>query len=306
MRFKPKDQIGWLTDIYRNDTRQPSLNSVSTDHYNALKDDSDLLNGPVTKKRALNFPSEDDAGFEGEYDLEEELEEDMEFDIEENGFEREEEEVVRDAEEANVPFIDARIESKTPEADSGNPSSSGNPWQTTSTRQRSKPQMSEKDSPEDYLLSVATLDEVILFNSELKMLARITRPLVIPNEEMSGIAMVDRFALLQWIPEWSILVAANQGLASVLLLTVRFNTTTFSYELIPEMKLPRAEDKSSDFYAQYALSGVDFYRVDENTTDEEVPRQDNFFYRFVISNGDLFVYDLKLVDGKISVTMPAK
>lgn len=302
LRFKPRDQIGWLAEIYGPNARKASLDSVDTDHYDALKDDSDLANGPVTKKRVLNFPSDMDSEIDSEMDVDDDLaeelimedeeEEELEIEAEENGFEGEDEdEVERDAEEANVPCIDSRLESNT-DSDQANASEASNPWQSAD---KPKTELAENDSPDDYLLSVATLDEVLLFNSELKMLSRFTRPLVVSHEELSRLAMVDRFSILHWIPEWSLLVAANQGLASILFITVRFNITSFSYELVPELRLPLDKDKDESF-AGFPLSGVDLYQVAEPSNPQ------TFFYRVTIRVGDIFVYDVRLANNQLAVT----
>jgi hypothetical protein len=149
------------------------------------------------------------------------------------------------------------------------------------------------------------------------MLVRNSRPLPRVDEHSTVLHMVERFMILFWIPEWSIVVAANQGIATVLLATIRFNTSTCNYEIVPEMSLPESSERNPETHIP--LSGVSCYRIDESpapsassstrasSTSPSTPsRQAGFFYRLHLQLDDLVTYDLHMADNGSILVEEAK
>jgi len=295
-----------------------------------------MLEAPPAKKRVVNMEGVSIDNFEniemvdemedGEQAFGEDEEGEMEVEAEENGFGEADEE-----EEAEVARPQYGIIGDMPDQhDDGHDTDAVNPFLGMAaggkTEQLKKTQSDDAHIPDDCLLFVATFDEVYLFDAHLKMLSRTTKPLPKPTEDSTLLNMVERFLITLWIPEWSMVIAANQGLGSVIITTVRFNTITCQYELIPELNLPKLEDRVE--HEHFILSGVSCYRVEEeddkaqsiipegaimdvtqhaestssqpSTSSNPSQKQRKFFYRLHLSVGHLMTYDLRLrSDGKV-------
>lgn len=159
--------------------------------------------------------------------------------------------------------------------------------------------------PLEYLLIASTAEDLYLLDGNLNTLARTTR--VLQRHNNPRLSLVTRFSHLHWIPEWSLLIAGNQGLAAVSILSVEFDTNTFNYSFVPRLKLPRADEREENLLLR-DLTGVDCYRVEEpsnasnngdSTSSDSKPK---FFYRLFLKAGDLYTYDIRLVGGSISVS----
>lgn len=303
------DRIPFLTTIFSSNLSVPTLENVDVRHYDLLKEDEAVHEAPPAKKRVVNMEGVSIDNFENielvdemdgeQLDGEDEDDIEMEVEAEENGFleaEEDEEELVRpqygligdlpdrggddEGIEPVNPFLDMPVSGKV--------------------EQVKRTQNEEVTVPEDLLLFVATFDEMYLFDSHLKMLNRVTKPLPRPSEEATLLNMVERFLIALWIPEWSVLIAGNQGLGSVMLATVRYNASVGQYEMIPELHLPRPHDVEESGDAHYILDGVSCYRIDEEGQEGVEPSMRKFFYRLHLRAGHLITYDLRLSeDGQV-------
>lgn len=97
----------------------------------------------------------------------------------------------------------------------------------------------------DYLVIASTQDSLILFDSNLEVLASVAKVLDRPYDSPFGLFPMIRLSIVQYIPELSLLLVANQGAFSLLVFTIRFNLNTNEYEYIPELKLPQQKVEST-------------------------------------------------------------
>ena len=310
MCHTPSDRISWLTNIFHKDHRVPSFEQVDISHYDILNEDPAIEEPPPAKKRVLNMEGlrienlehmeileEEDGEMDGEDDNE------MEIRVEENGFAPIEEEEDEEGEVDIVPIAHRRAALATDEEEDNGLDDTNNPFlQWVASKNSGKNSKTEEgpiSSPTEYLLFGATFDELFLFDHHLKMLSRTTNPLPRTEEESMVLNMLERFFFIFWIPEWSIVLSANQGIPSIYISTLRFNTLECQYQIHPELILPRPSERDSS--TRFVLSGVSCYRVNLEP-NPAIPSQEPFLYRLHFRLGDLITYDLHLRDGKVEAT----
>lgn len=115
----------------------------------------------------------------------------------------------------------------------------------------------ETSDGSEYLIFASTQDALILFDHNMVTLSSLAKVLDKPYNSLFGFYPMIRLALVQYIPEISTLLVANQGSFSLLIMTLRFNLNTNEYEFIPEIKLPQQRIVSN-------VVGMCCHRVEED------------------------------------------
>lgn len=310
--FQPLDQIAWLSTIFHSDLRSPNFQNVDPTlyaHYPVLEEaqneaDSSMEvdevkeNKPAVFLDGVQVPYIVNLEMMEEEDGDDDLDRDEEIDVQENGFfieraldaEEEEDDEEEEEEDDQMQIDDGRTavggsdaKFKTIDVDLAPNANEENPFSFLHISSESVQTEGERSpSIDDYLILCASTEEIHLLNGKLHLLNRLTRPLP-PRDATpwSAVHFVNRYMLLSWIPEWSMVLAANQGRSSVSLLSVRFNTQSFQYEVIPELTIPPKKDLPQ---TSIPLTGVAMHRCGDCVHSNAV------CYKIHVQIGDIYTY----------------
>jgi hypothetical protein len=92
---------------------------------------------------------------------------------------------------------------------------------------------------------------------------------------------MERFSMMSYIPELSVVIAASQGCCAVLIFSIVRNLKDMQYQLIPERRLPERPIISP-------IAGMSWMRY----RPQKAPRQLRYRLFILYQNSRLLIYDL--------------